>query len=549
MSNQGNHNSLPRQSSLFEELDYSVEQTTQAIKSQEAELRSLVDISVDVPIMPEFPPLILPTRWEALEIEARKRNVPLKPIIIPVQDAIARLEAELRQVSDTGIGRVLVISGVTGSGKTTFLNSLQLFIDGVSIHTIKSLKTIDRREDVENALATLKREQDKISIVVLEGKETPGALRDSEIDILLTTINQDFRRESGRRTLFVIPTTVQGVAQQIGLRAASIGGMTSTNRPFMVFGGPQKNDFISITDDTLRALNDSRTLLEYGVADDVAKGLAESADSIGAFIEACYDEIQRHRDSLRTASINLKRKRIHLWMVFCSLEIDTRRNHDIIRSLTFGDSQHVQVSRLLIGDSEEVRFWESRKGAFAQAAQYLDLRVMYLPLRTVNAVATAYGQDALIRQLKSQDLIQRQATRASAQDSIASTAIGAFLRKEGFIDRDPSRRGRPDDAQRAIYRETVRLAAKEEYVLNAAIAQALRDWQKHPEMSVATELSLTETRKLVTDVAVVTPTDVYCLEMKWRSDVLHESEVIRQTAGRVRDFATELPELRNLIEL
>ena len=183
--------------------------------------------------------------------------------------------------------------------------------------------------------------------------------------------------------------------------------------------------------------------------------------------------------------------------------------------------------------TQKARFWESRKGAFAQAAQYLDLRVMYLPLRTVNAIATAYGQDSLIRHLKDLNLIQRQATRASAQDSIASTAIGAFLRREGFIDRDPSRRGKPDETQQAIYRETVRLATKDEYVLNSAVAQTLRDWQKSPDMSVATELSLTETRKLLTDIVVVTTTDIYCLEMKWRSVVLHESEVIRQTAGEL----------------
>ena len=196
MTTQDDQKLPPRQPSLFEELEHSIEQTTQAIKSQEAELRGRADIYVEVPIMPEFPPLVLPTRWEALEIEARK-GCAAKTHNHPGSGRHSQIGSELRQILDTGIGRVLVISGVTGSGKTTFLNSLHLFIDGVTVHTIKNLKTIDRREDVENALAALRREQDRISIVVLEGKETPGSLRDSEIDILLTTINQDFRRGQG----------------------------------------------------------------------------------------------------------------------------------------------------------------------------------------------------------------------------------------------------------------------------------------------------------------------------------------------------------------
>src|SRR5205085_7841339 len=146
--------------------------------------------------------------------------------------------------------------------------------------------------------------------------------------------------------------------------------------------------------------NDSRTLFEYGITDELAKGIAESSDSIGSFISRCYGEIVKKREALENSIVNIKRKRIHLWLVFCSLEEEPRRNHDIIRSLTVGDSQHVQIKRILIGDSRETRFWEGRESAFAQAAQYLDLRIMYLPLRTINAIVTAYGYKELVEDLK-----------------------------------------------------------------------------------------------------------------------------------------------------
>lgn len=529
-----------------------VDESLKLVRIRELELRGETDIYLDNPVPLYFPPLILPSRWEALEAEAEKRKVSLKPIIIPVQKAIAEVEKELQRIKETGMGRLYVISGMTGSGKTTFLNSLYLFLDHVGVHSIKSM-SMDKREFVENALAVLRREKDKRSVVVLEGKEAPGAMKSDEIDVLLTTLNTDFRSGVGRSTLFVIPTTSQAVAQEIGDRAARIGGMTSKDKLFYVFNGPSRNEYVTITNDTLRALNESRTLLEYGISDQIAKGVAEASDTIGSFMANCYTEIQKKRASLEEFATGVKRKRIHLWMVFCSLEDTARRNHDIIRSLTIGDFQHAQVKRLLTGDSKEAKYWEDKQEAFAQAAQYLDLRIMYLPLRTANAIATAYGHKEFIEQLKKQKLetgdriLKREAVRDSAQESLGSTAIGAFLGKGGFTDRDVARRGQINDRQRAIFKEIVNLSTKDDKAPNAMIAACLRDWSKDPELKVSTQLALNSTLSLIPDIAIVSPTDIYCLELKWRSSLLREGEVVRETAERVKEFAEELPELKNLL--
>src|SRR5205085_3439670 len=255
------------QGSLFASEDEALEgevQALQVIKSRESQFRASAEVYAEKDIRVNFPPIILPPRWEALQAEARKKNVPLKALVMPVHEAIVTVEKEIRQIIETGIGKLFVVSGVTGSGKTTFLNSLNLFIGDVDVQSISSL-SLDRRENIENALAAIRREATKVSIIVLEGREVPGSLTSDEIDVLLTTLNADFRRESGRRTLFVIPTTSQAVAQSISERAATIGGMTSREKPFYVFNGPSRNEYIRITNDTLRALNDSRILFQYGI--------------------------------------------------------------------------------------------------------------------------------------------------------------------------------------------------------------------------------------------------------------------------------------------
>jgi hypothetical protein len=167
-------------------------------------------------------------------------------------------------------------------------------------------------------------------------------------------------------------------------------------------------------------------------------------------------------------------------------------------------------------------------------------------MRTANAVLTAYGHSEFVEYLKRQKFIERPSTQKSAQDSIASTAIGAFLNNEGFRD-DPARRGRPKDRDKVLFKEIVKLSSKDDKIVNAAIAQALRDWNKDPDITIAVEVNLNDTGSLIADITWITPTDIYCLEFKWRSSVLNASEIIRETAGRVKEYAQELPELKNML--
>jgi hypothetical protein len=535
---------------LFPEMVEQVD-TLSEIRGRESRLRSEAEIHIPEPSNYNFPPLIFPQRWELLKAETDKRKVPIKPLITPVQQALAEVEKERRQIIETGMGRLFIVSGASGSGKSTFLNSLDLFIDGVSIHTI-TLRAIDSGEVVEDKLAALRREKNKLVVVVLEGKESPGALRSEEIDILLTTLNADFRRDLGRQTLFVIPTTSQIVAQSISQRAADIGGMTSRSRPFYVFTGPHRNDYEQITDRTLRALNDSRGLLDYGITTETAKGLIESSESIGQLMISCYEQIKRQQDALKATAFEVKRKNLHLWMVFCSYEEDNRRNYDIIRSLTTSNYQYAQVGRMLVGDSNDIKFWEGKQAAFALAAQYLDLRVMYLPMRTANSIVRAYGNKELLDKLKKieaedgEAIVKREMVRMTAQQSIEGTAVFAYLRNLEFIERDIVQRNKPSDKQKLLFKEFMNISNDKD--LNALVAHVLRDSIKTPDYKIYTELSVVDgSKSLITDIAVVTPTDIYCLELKWRSSPLADGEIIRQTVSRVKDFSVQLPELRKIL--
>jgi hypothetical protein len=193
---------------------------------------------------------------------------------------------------------------------------------------------------------------------------------------------------------------------------------------------------------TLRALNDSRGLLDCGITTETVKGLIESSESIGQFMISCYEEIKRQQDYLKATAFEVKRKNLHLWMVFCSYEEDNRRNYDIIRSLTTSNYQYAQVGRMLVGDSNDIKFWEGKQAAFTLASQYLDLRVMYMPMRTANSIVRAYCNKELLDKLKKVEfedgeaIVKREMVRMTAQQSLEGTAVFSCLQNTEFVERD-----------------------------------------------------------------------------------------------------------------
>jgi hypothetical protein len=199
-------------------------------KTYEGRLRNNVEIYTEKPTNPKFPSLVFPYRWERLKAIADTKKISLKPLIVPVYEGIKEIDEQLQRVEETGMGRLFIICGESGSGKTTFLNSLGYFIDDLYIKSV-TMKNIDSTDLVQTTLDAAGRELDQKSLIVLEGKETPGALKDDEIDNLLAALNIDFRTDSGSSTLFVIPTPSQAVANSISQRAAAVGKMTSPNFP------------------------------------------------------------------------------------------------------------------------------------------------------------------------------------------------------------------------------------------------------------------------------------------------------------------------------
>lgn len=79
-----------------------------------------------------IPQPILPTRWEYLQPKIENNNIPLTTIIHPVDQAMEVIRGVVESLRTTGGCQVFVIRADTGSGKTTFLNTLPHYMHDIT---------------------------------------------------------------------------------------------------------------------------------------------------------------------------------------------------------------------------------------------------------------------------------------------------------------------------------------------------------------------------------------------------------------------------------
>jgi len=144
-------------------------------------------------------------KWETLRDKVTRLS-DLKTLIWPVEDAINEINRHLKRISDTGLGMLFLLCGQPGSGKSTFLNTLSLFIENTFTHNIE-LGPYDYTNDRATLASRLKEidpHEDRYNIIVMEGREIPGTLKDEQIDIMLAMLNRFFRNK-GKRALDIFP--------------------------------------------------------------------------------------------------------------------------------------------------------------------------------------------------------------------------------------------------------------------------------------------------------------------------------------------------------
>ena len=257
------------------------------------------------------PSLILPTRWEHLQPQIEKKNVSIRTIIQPIPRAMNVIREIIEYLKTTGGCQVLIMRADTGSGKTTFLNTLPHYIQDVTFY----IETIDLQTHSESEfgeeLWDIKTSLEGINLIILEGREKPESIDDKYIQVVLAHINR-FARNRRVPILFVIPTIDEQVARNWCAHGSKIGDLIPEQRLYegsrwYNYPSVDQVQYVEIAEGTVKALNPPHVLTDFGVSPDEVENWAKTAHTIGAFIEILASEAsaRRRRARIRHGSFRL----------------------------------------------------------------------------------------------------------------------------------------------------------------------------------------------------------------------------------------------------
>lgn len=525
-----------------------------------------------------IPQLILPTRWENLKREIEGNKISLHTIIRPIPQAMVVVRNIIEYLRTTYGCQVLVIRADTGSGKTTFLNTLPHYMQDVLFH----IQTIDIQplsdEEFGKELWKLKIFPKGINLIILEGREKPQSIDDKYIQVVLANINR-FARAKQMPLLFVIPTIEEEVARSWCDHGVKVGDLIPEQRLYegsrwYNFPGVSKDKYVEVAEDTVRTLNPPYTLYEFGVSRDQAKGWTNNAPTIGRFIEILANRISNVRAA---TTVPLAGKREHVWVVFCAPDL---RHYDhtylIIDGLCHDEKLRVSPTKLIPPDTNTsfAKNWRQSPQweKLVATIDFLDVRLINLPIITVVTAALTYGNDELLESFKNtqikaykdeiikkisdattdwnQSLAERRLQEKNAKDSIGRSNLFFLLR------------GMPAEQQKGGNSESIKVLAQylhlrskaNEAHLHYCLGKALEDLLEYHQfpgyIGIETETPMVQGQTdPVPDITIHTDTDTYALEFHFFQKQFASSEISRYTVHNVIEkYMKSLPHLNSILE-
>jgi hypothetical protein len=526
-----------------------------------------------------MPPIVLPTRWENLKREIEGNKVSLRTIIRPIPQAMAVIRNIVEYLKTTRGCQVLIIRADTGSGKTTFLNTLPHYMQDVKfrIQTIE-LQQLNE-DDFSKALWRIQTFTNEVNLIVLEGREKPESISDKYIQVVLANINR-FARSKQVPLLFVIPTIEEEVARSWCEHGSKVGDLIPEQKLYegsrwYNFPGVLKDKYIEVAEDTVRTLNPPYNLYEFGVSRDQAKNWVSTAPTIGKFIEILANRIS----SIRAATtVPLAGKREHVWIVYCAPDL---RHYDhtylVIDGLCQDEMLRVSPTKLIPPDTNTsfAKFWRQSPNweKLVATIDFLDVRLINLPIITVVTAALTYGRDELLESFKNtklkaykeeilkkipdataewdQPLAERRLQEKNARDSLGRSNLFLLLR------------GNPAEQQKGGNSESIKVLAQylhlrlkaSEGHLHYCLGCALKDLLEYNQIpgfsgDVETETPLVPNQTdPVPDISIHTDTDTYALEFHFFQKQFASSEVSRYAVKDViAKYMRSLPHLNSILD-
>jgi energy-coupling factor transporter ATP-binding protein EcfA2 len=443
--------------------------------------------------------IFVPDRFDMLQ---RRAAAQLDHIVVPVDVALKHIKHVSTDMNAAGRGAFLLFRGDSGSGKSTFLNTLGMFLEGVEV------LSISRDQPIEGVLSDAHPTAAKLRVLIIEGRDALREVQAYELESAIHDINAFIRTSDGERTVVVWPVNADDLEDALVETAKRVGGdsLLGVAEPSFRFSGPPVNQFIDIARRTIGTLNQGATLADLGVSDERAQELAASSATIGHFLGLLRKDLLLNQTHVQEL---LEQERCRLWIVVAA----GNDPEGDIAGLTRGTSSTADVERLIGATNanivEELKGYPDKLGILGAV---LDAKILHLPLVTASALARDFADQKL-----TDAMIAKGLSVVKANDALVRLAQSDIARAFSAIPMGPRTRGpKPGPNSVEAFRKLSEIASKADQLLNAAVGRALMAAGYITNFETEKDLRGTLTR--YTDVVCASPSlGIVRLEVMWRA--------------------------------
>jgi DNA (cytosine-5)-methyltransferase 1 len=463
--------------------------------------------------------LFVPDRFDVLERRAKHKHE-LKTIIVPVEDALAYLDNTYSDMVAAGRGAFWVFRGASGSGKSTFLHTVNLFRQGVESLSIQA------DEPVPEKLIDLRKSEpvlNKLRVLVVEGRE---ALTDFSVEQLekdLHSINSFIRSRFGERTLIVWPCNADDLQERLLTLAERIGAdsLLGVGEPIYRFNGPPTDQYISIANRTIETLNEGASLVDLGILEERAKELTKQAQTIGKYLGLLRKELLKNEENVEKL---LAREKCKMWIVVIAGNNPVQEVAGLSRVRSQAD-----ISCLMNSTKsnivEELKKHPDKVGILGTV---LEAKIIYIPIATARSLIINYADNELWEKMKQAEMQTRKDSEATKR-LMNSDLAKAFLAEP----RGLSGTNRPSSDSRKAFEKLSAIAQKNDELLNRAIGKALQNCGLINNFK--TEAEFRGRIKLRSDLLCKTDSGLVRLEFMWK-DWAYPGEIANYVLKKLQNY-------------
>jgi len=444
--------------------------------------------------------LLIPDRFEGLRDNEKESEI--NSIIFPVKETLQLIDEIYTDMTSAGRGSFLIFRGKSGSGKSTFLHTINVFRTDVEIISIEG------NQSVTASLSVLEDTKARLRIIVIENKEALIDFSTKDLEKDLHAINHFLRLKQGKKTILVWPCNTQEMEDRLVSLAKAIGaeallGIRIVDKGYL-FSGPPKEEFYSIAKSTIHLLNDGASLIDLGVDEEYAHSLLQKSETIGQYLASLRQALIANKANV---SRLLKKEQCRMWVVV----IAGNEPENDVAALTRGRFATADVDRLM-GSTEanivtELKAYPEKLGILATV---FDCRIFYLPILTALACCRDYGDN----QLKG-EMINHRLKIKPDNTSVERICVSEIANSLTNTPAGPRNRGAKTGSNTIeAFEKISSIAANNDQLLNKAFAEVLQISNLISSYKLEQNLGNGLTRR--TDILCNTNNDQLRIEMMWR---------------------------------